>query len=559
MDPSEGSWLDEALAIEEAEFGFEQLLTSDMPYDWVAMGPDNPDLTSAASVNNSFVDVAKASEREDEDRPIITCDKVTEDSEKNRTHAGLTSSQASLGAFLPQVNYATSVNLIPTASGREAASIDDSDNNAIRSFAVADRQNMSAGYCIPRDDLEYPFQPLPLAAGCTSPGEAFGSAHSKSEDLDSHGGSDHAKATSTSPRAIANSNSQSFAPSAGQDNGTSNYFKVPADDTNKQKCLTMLVYAFKRLKHTEGREDEVEWVQEQTDSKINRWCHETLEAIITRQSSGKPLCTTPRKRNTLKSKSEYPSFNARLKAVFEVLKTEKRACKRFQRDPGWAKRLADDPVFEQAAIISNDDGNTARAIRDRQKKENDVAMLEGWKRVLAGEVLTKAEVMHFVNLAEYNTKIQPKGRHTTTPSTRRQGRARELNPLDSQVDSGEFTSMTGSLAETSPYVGHDSHTSVHGAFSEDMEPPTSTKKRKVDECRGPAPVAPTAHTRPIEPESGYHDGGVPLPPRVDGELSCGRLSSQQIANAAAHNMTAEFYVNYVRRQYGVPEIDWYAD
>ena len=35
-------------------------------------------------------------------------------------------------------------------------------------------------------------------------------------------------------------------------------------------------------------------------------------------------------------------------------------------------------------------------MHDRKQKEIDVVMLEDWKRLLAGDVLTRAEVMHFV-------------------------------------------------------------------------------------------------------------------------------------------------------------------
>ena len=109
-------------------------------------------------------------------------------------------------------------------------------------------------------------------------------------------------------------------------------------------------------------------------------------------------------------------------------------------------------------------------------------MLEGWKRLLAGDTLTRAEVMHFVSLAEYNTESGRKERHIATPSRPRRGRGTELNTSDDECDFAEATSMAGSLAETSTYVGHDSPESVRRAVSNDMDTPASNKKRRVDDC-----------------------------------------------------------------------------
>jgi hypothetical protein len=383
MDPPEGSWLDGALFMEEAEFGFDQFLTSDMPYDWEGMGLDTPELTTAPSLSISPANTATVFERVDANNPATTHHPITEDDGSNRGEPGLTGSQASLGSSLPQVNHDTNTHFTPAAYGREAPS---TDNSGMQYFAIAGHQTMSTEYSIPHDDLQPSLQPITI---------------------------------------------------------------------NRPKCLNMLIAAFKNLKHSEGREDEVEWVQEQTEATINRWCHETLEAIITRQSSGTPLCPNLRKRTTIKTRPNYPTFIARLKAVYEVLKTEKRSCKRFQRDHGWAKKLADDPVYEKAAIINNDNGNSARAMHERKKKENDVVMLEGWKRLLAGDVLTRAEVMHFVGLAEYNTEYGRKGRQMATSSKSRRGRQAELSTSNDEFDFAEATSIAGSLAEASPYVGHN--------------------------------------------------------------------------------------------------------
>ena len=71
--------------------------------------------------------------------------------------------------------------------------------------------------------------------------------------------------------------------------------------------------------------------------------------------------------------------------------------------------------------------NRARAMHDRKQKEIDVVMLEDWERLLAGDVLTRAEVMHFVGSAEYNTEYERKGRQMATPSKSRRGRQAELN------------------------------------------------------------------------------------------------------------------------------------
>ena len=275
-----------------------------------------------------------------------------------------------------------------------------------------------------------------------------------------------------------------------------------------------LISAFKNISNSKGKDDDADWVKQQGDSKIRSWCEETVEAIIARQAGNKPLCPSLSKRAVRNQQPNYESLDARFQAVLDFLQTEKRACKRFQRDLSWPKRLADDPVYERDEMVNNDEGNTARALRDKQKNQNNIAMLQGWKDVLAGKKLTREEVETFVRLAEYNVTSGRKGKRATPPTK-----------------SGSTDSST---------LG-------------------SSKKRKLS-----APIlADTSQSALINaatttPDNMQQDYEIKWP-IIDAECNFGRVTPQQVANAASCGVPVDAYINFVRFQHGIPEIDWLAD
>lgn len=48
-----------------------------------------------------------------------------------------------------------------------------------------------------------------------------------------------------------------------------------------------------------------------------------------------------------------------------------------------------------------------------------------------------------------------------------------------------------------------------------------------------------------------------MAPRVDAEYD-GLVTGQQFTNAKARDMDTTAYINFARRQQGIPEIDWYG-
>lgn len=88
---------------------------------------------------------------------------------------------------------------------------------------------------------------------------------------------------------------------------------LPQTSVETARHTTLLVSAFKGQSHSIGRAKEVEGVRVQaarTDEKVKRWCEETLEAIIIRQTSGNPHCADLAKCQKCESEPDYESFNA---------------------------------------------------------------------------------------------------------------------------------------------------------------------------------------------------------------------------------------------------------
>lgn len=125
---------------------------------------------------------------------------------------------------------------------------------------------------------------------------------------------------------------------------------------------------------------------------------------------------------------------------------------RFQKERGWAKRLADDPVYEQSAILKSDETNTARAGRGQKKRDNNFAMLEGWERLRAGEALSMEGIDHYISLAEFNTNPTGKGGRVSTPVTPARGAGKIPNDCDEAWTSGTLTPSGAIFANQSPTV-----------------------------------------------------------------------------------------------------------
>jgi hypothetical protein len=78
--------------------------------------------------------------------------------------------------------------------------------------------------------------------------------------------------------------------------GTTRSDFIPQTAADKVRHTMLLISAFNDSSHSLGREDEIQCLRAQTNERIRRWCEETLNAIITRQSSGVPLCPYLNKR-----------------------------------------------------------------------------------------------------------------------------------------------------------------------------------------------------------------------------------------------------------------------
>jgi hypothetical protein len=188
---------------------------------------------------------------------------------------------------------------------------------------------------------------------------------------------------------------------------------IAGSGLSKSQCKTLLVAVFKDSTNAEEREDEVKWLRKQKDEQIKFWCGAVLDAVIARQRGGVPPCPGQPKRPNCNQHPDYPRFLGRFKAAGKVLKDEKRVYRRFQGRPGREKRIADDPVYEQDNIRLKNKSNDARALREPQRKENE--LLEGWRKVQARQILSQTEIDYYVNLAEYKNDPTSKNRAPPTP------------------------------------------------------------------------------------------------------------------------------------------------
>jgi hypothetical protein len=91
--------------------------------------------------------------------------------------------------------------------------------------------------------------------------------------------------------------------------------------------------------------------------------------MSTTQPKGSSTRKPWRKRSNCKNSPEYETCTARVRAIANILTTDKRACVRFRSELSWPQRLADDPIYERDTIHLNDNGNTDKARRVLQSKE----------------------------------------------------------------------------------------------------------------------------------------------------------------------------------------------
>ena len=419
MDLSNDPFLGTPISMEEVESGVDPSMAWLDMIDWEMLQTDTNDTSNYAQNAESHGKEMASVQTENNTTTAMKSAPTTETVETETQDQSSTLDHASTTALQPQASFDSSPHLTPTISSTQEVPEIDTDLRGppMNQTQRRSSHNFHGNRQAPNLSFLQPYSPGDHLISQTGydlnplQEQTFASSGKPNNKQTLKYSSNAAGAFDTLARDFPKSQSG---------------FAYPSQESiHEANCIDQLVSAFKDVVHSENREQEVEWIQKQSDSKIKGWCEETLQAILARQSGNKPLCPGLSKRSFCQQHPNYKNFDARFAAVVKVLETEKRACKRFQRDHGWSKRLADDPVYEHAAIVSNDEGNSARAVRDQQKKNNSVAILQGWERVLAGEILTREEVQNYISLAEYNVDNGKKRSRVESPVQPQSGRGKK--------------------------------------------------------------------------------------------------------------------------------------
>jgi hypothetical protein len=244
---------------------------------------------------------------------------------------------------------------------------------------------------------------------------------------------------------------------------------------DKQGHVQELKAAFKNTEQCESKNADIKFIQGASDAQIEAWCKGLLECIIRRHKQGAPFFTR-KERAACEHSEEYAQFEERFAAVKEILKTEKRACRRFSTMPGkgWAERLADDPVFERDSIMVNDTTNSSRGQRLQNVRDNSKDIFKYLEKLGKEGVLAGDEYRAILSLAKYNAapaKIERQS-GTTASSKRKFG-----HDLEATTASG------GSYPDSRPARSRSARIGDDAGFSDaDMEDIdtkiTSSKRRK---------------------------------------------------------------------------------
>jgi hypothetical protein len=121
----------------------------------------------------------------------------------------------------------------------------------------------------------------------------------------------------------------------------------------------------------------------------------------------------------------------------------------------------------------------AQTVRDQQKKENNISMFVGWKKVLAGKKLTREEVENYVRLAEYNVNGERKGRRAATPVKSGTGRGQRFDRAAGELTSDVASSKAASSAVSSDLLNPRDAERFGCSGSTDLSTLRSSKKKKA--------------------------------------------------------------------------------
>ena len=246
---------------------------------------------------------------------------------------------------------------------------------------------------------------------------------------------------------------------------------------DKQEYIQELKAAFKNLEDCKCTNAEVNFIKGATDAQFELWSGTLLESIVRRQAQGSSL---PRKdRRNCEHSDEYAQFDQRFAAVKKILKTEKRACRRFLTMPDkvWADRLADDPVFERDSIMVNDNINSSRGQRLQNVKDNSKDIFQYLEKLGKEGVLAGDEYRAILGLAKYNmapAKVERQS-STKTLSKRKFG-----HHLDDTTASGGSEPETHLASSRSIRVGDGARFTDADQVEDIDSTITSMKRRKLN-------------------------------------------------------------------------------